>query len=533
MLQKASSRLRMSTDETTRHAKTLFERGLVTYIRTDEPSVSPEFQKETLAFLRQRYGADVVPAKPNIHKAKGAANAQGAHECIRPTKLEVERPDGLEPRALALYELIYETYLASQCKPARYDVTEALLTAGPHVLKASGRVLKDPGFLAVFQEQDDESDPADNQTRPLPPLTEGETHAPTAIEPKQHWTKPPERFTEATLIKYLEAQGIGRPSTYNAMVAKIRQRQFVTTINKRYLQPTPKGEALDAELRRFFAPVINEGFTANLETHLDAIAERREEWRAYLGEFWQALTPLLDEARRGVPSRPRTAKARGESSGALQDPNAPPCPKCRESFTRRIHSNKTGKDYYVCARDSKEQTVCGFICGVEDLANPPCPLCEAPLRRVAPGLLVCVLGQKDGSGCKGRIEEAQDLSANPKCYRCGQPMKLVASKGAYRCSADACNTWLDVDFASNPPCPDCQGPTRKYELKGYGCVKWKREGGEGSCNGFVKWDQWTPPKKSRGKAGGSSKKSDTPRRSSAKPPSAGKPKRAPRKPKGT
>ncbi|MFP5501514.1 MAG: type IA DNA topoisomerase, partial [Candidatus Sericytochromatia bacterium] len=115
MLQKASTRLKMTTDETTRHAKTLFEKGLVTYIRTDDPSVSPEFQQETLAFLKARFGAGVVPSKPNTYKAKGAANAQGAHECIRPTSLETERPEGLDARAQALYGLIRETYLASQC----------------------------------------------------------------------------------------------------------------------------------------------------------------------------------------------------------------------------------------------------------------------------------------------------------------------------------------------------------------------------------------------------------------------------------
>jgi DNA topoisomerase-1 len=519
MLQKASSRLKMGTDETTRHAKVLFEKGLVTYIRTDEPSVSPEFQRETLDFLKQRYGANVVPAKPNIYKAKGG-NAQGAHECIRPTKLDVERPGEIEARALALYTLIRETYLASQCKPARYDVTEALLKADRHVLKATGRVLKDPGFLAIFAEEDEEDDK--DEARPLPALAEGERHQPLEVTPKQHWTKAPERFTEATLIKYLEAHGIGRPSTFNAMVSKILQKGFVTKVNKRYLQPTPKGEVLDSELRQFFSPVINEGFTAELETHLDAIAAREEQWREYLRTFWDTLTPLVATARQGVSPRAYQRKAGastdGPKGGEVADPNAPPCPKCRESFTRRIHSAKTGKDYYVCGRDSREQTVCGLIMGVEDLANPPCPECDAPMRRISPTLLVCVLSEKGGKGCQGRIEEKPDLSGNPTCYRCGQPMKLVASKKAFRCSVDACNTWLDQNFASNPPCPDCQGPTRKYEGKGYGCVKWKREGGEGSCNGFVKWDQWTPPKKkpaAKGKGTAAPKRNTTLKKSAA------------------
>jgi hypothetical protein len=532
MLQKASSRLRMGTDETTRHAKVLFEKGLVTYIRTDEPSVSPEFQQETLAFLKNRYGAAVVPAKPNIYKAKGG-NAQGAHECIRPTKLDVERPADLDARQLALYQLIRETYLASQCKPARYDVTEALLKADRHVLKAIGRVLKDPGFLAIFAEEDEEDEEKeDASARPLPPLAQNDRHTPTDVLPKQHWTKAPERFTEATLIKYLEAHGIGRPSTFNAMVSKILQKEFVQKVNKRYLQPTPKGEVLDAELRRFFSPVINEGFTAELESHLDAIAGRQEQWREYMQAFWDALTPLVTTARQGAPGRSyqrrEGAASDGPKGGEVADPNAPPCPKCKQGFTRRIHSVKTGKDYYVCGRDSREQQVCGLIMGVEDIENPPCPVCEAPTRQISPTLAVCVLSEKGGGGCAGRLESAADLSGNPACYRCASPMKLVASRSAYRCSVDACNTWLDQGFELNPPCPDCKGPTRKYELKGYGCVKWKREGGEGSCNGFVKWDQWTPPKKKAAPKG----KGAAPKRAAApKKPSAPKKPTTRRKPK--
>ncbi|MFN3431817.1 MAG: type I DNA topoisomerase, partial [Candidatus Sericytochromatia bacterium] len=534
MLQKASSRLKMGTDETTRHAKTLFEKGLVTYIRTDEPSVSPEFQKETLTFLKDRYGAAIVPAKPNIYKAK-SGNAQGAHECIRPTRLDLERPEDLDARASALYRLIRETYLASQCKPARYDVTEALLQADRHVMKASGRVLKDPGFLAIFQEEDDEDDEKeDAANKPLPPLNEGEHHTATAVGPKQHWTKAPERFTEATLIKYLEAHGIGRPSTFNAMVSKILQKQFVEKVNKRYLQPTPKGEVLDAELRRFFSPVINENFTAELEEHLDAIASREEQWREYLRTFWDALTPLVATAREGAPGRSYSRKdgANGDGGakgGEVADANAPPCPKCKQSFTRRIHSAKTNKDYYICGRDSREARVCGFIMGVEDLENAPCPVCEAPTRQISPTLSVCVLSEKGGGGCSGRIEAQADLSGNPTCYRCQSPMKLVASRHAFRCSVDACNTWLDEDSSANAPCPECKGPTRRYEGKGYGCVKWKRDGGEGSCNGFVKWDQWTPPKKkpaAKGKGTAASKRSAAPKKPSVpkKPTTRRKPK---------
>ena len=454
MLARASVRLRMGTDETTRHAKTLFEAGLVTYIRTDDPSVAPDFQRETLDWLRARHGDGIVPARPNKHKARAAAKSQGAHECIRPTRLEDPRADGLDGRTRALYDLIRETYLASQCAPARYDVTEAWLTAvrpegDPVVLKAVGRILRDPGFLAIFGQSADDEEEEEGERAPLPPLAEGDAHTPAAIEPSQHWTRPPERFTEATLIKYLEARGIGRPSTFNAMVAKIRQRAYVETVDRRFLRPTPKGEVLDAELRAFFSPVIKEGFTSELETRLDAIAAREENWRTFMAGFWAELTPLLDAARRA----PRTARSPGGDARAAQDPTPPsrrdpaaaaprrsrrkappagvdapaaparrrrqaaaaeapqsqppPCPRCQDAFTRRIVSARDGRAYLVCGRDTPEQRVCGFIMAEADAANPACPACGAPTRRVPGKGFGCTRWRREGGpeSCSGWIKE--------------------------------------------------------------------------------------------------------------------------------
>jgi DNA topoisomerase-1 len=497
MLQRASNRLRMAPEETTRHAKQLFEAGLITYIRTDDPSVSPEFQEETRQYLRARYGPDIVPAKAKRYKAKAASGAQGAHECIRPTQLDDPRAAGLSGRTLALYNLIRETFLASQCKPARYDVTEAWLEAPapqPLLLKATGRVLRDPGFLALFgAEAEDEDDAATPEQSPLPALAVGDRHTPAGVTPSQHFTRPPERFTEASLIKYLEARGIGRPSTYAAMVAKIRQRAFVETVAQRYLSPTSKGERVDAELRAYFAPIIQENFTAQLETRLDHIAARQEQWRDFLAEFWGTLTPLLDTARAAprvahrpsAPSerplvnpshealerptttrrrrtsntlgtndsatgsplqpdaaarqgadetaprpsaarakrRPRTSTASSGSPATPRAPrkgttkstrprssdaapaNLPPCPRCREAFLRPITSKKDGRVYLVCGRDQVGHRLCGFIMAEADLANPPCPLCQAPTRPLPGGGFGCVRWAKTGgpASCAGRL----------------------------------------------------------------------------------------------------------------------------------
>lgn len=411
MLQQAASQLKMGTDETTRHAKALFEAGLVTYIRTDEPSVSPEFQQETLAYLRDRHGAEIVPAKPNIHKAK-SANAQGAHECIRPTRLGQEAAEGIEPRARQLYDLIAKVYLASQCRPAVFDATEAWIHADEHALKASGRVLKQRGYLTILDDRD-----AKETT--LPPLVPDQALMLSRVVPKQHWSKPPERFTEATLIKYLEAKGIGRPSTFASMVSLILRREFVFKPDRKHLAPTPRGEKLDAELREHFAPVINEGFTAQLETELDRIAEAKHAWRGFLGSFWEAFTPLLSAAQAGVSassrasaapkasprkgrkgqSEARTGAAKGEIQALFDNP---PCYRCG-ALMRRVKSQKNGKEYLCCSRDRES---CDFIMDAEALNNPPCPLCKAPTRLFPSGTgYGCVRWRKDGKdSCAGIVD---------------------------------------------------------------------------------------------------------------------------------
>ncbi len=415
MLQQASSRLKMGTDETTRHAKTLFEAGLVTYIRTDEPSVSPEFQKETLDFLRDRHGPEIVPAKPNLHKAR-SANAQGAHECIRPTRLGASPGPEIDPRASQLYELITRIYLASQCRSAVFDATEAWIMAGEYLLKASGRVLKQRGYLTLLDDRD-------AKDTSLPALTADQVLALERIEPKQHWSKPPDRFTEATLIKYLEEKGIGRPSTFASMVSLILRKEFVVKVDRKTLAPTERGERLDAELRKHFADIIHEGFTAKLETDLDRIAEAAETWNHFLAGFWEGFSPLLAAAQAGIQAphsrRPAASspKARPPKAGSrvgrktkTAEPAArievaamfdnPTCYRCG-ALTRRILSQKNGREYFCCSRGRE---VCGFIMEVTDLANPPCPICSAPTRKFPSGTgFGCVRWRKEGAGSCGGI----------------------------------------------------------------------------------------------------------------------------------
>lgn len=499
MLQEAASRLKLGTDETTRHAKALFEAGLVTYIRTDSPTVSPEFQQEALAYLRAHHGAELVPARPNVHKAK-SASAQEAHECIRPTRLGAQPGAGIEPRAVQLYDLITRVFLASQCKPAVFAATEAWIQAGPHALKATGRTLKQKGYLALLDDRE-------SKETMLPALVAGQPLVVKGIEPKQHWSKPPDRFTEATLIKYLEEKGIGRPSTFASMVSLILRKEFVTKFDRKHLAPTPRGEKLDAELRTHFKAIIHERFSAELEQNLDRIAEAQESWQTFLERFWAGFSPLLTAARpaggtdhgargpargartTGAPAgkakRPRkSVRPEAEARAAVQDLFANPvCSRCG-ALTRRVRSPKNQREYFCCSRGRE---ACGFIMEVEALGNPKCPVCQAPTSQYGQGRYLCVRRDREHpeAGCPGHLDRPEALAGNPTCYRCASPMRQVASRKAFVCSKDGCNSWLDQSALQNPPCPICQAPTRRFPSgKGYGCVRWRKADAE-SCPGII------------------------------------------------
>jgi DNA topoisomerase-1 len=274
-------------------------------------------------------------------------------------------------------------------------------------------VLKERGYLTILDDRD-----AKETT--LPALSPEQALTLTRVLPKQHWSKPPERFTEATLIKYLEAKGVGRPSTFASMVSLILRKEFVDKPDRKHLAPTPRGEKLDAELRAHFASIINEGFTAELEAELDRIAENKHAWRSFMATFWTTFTPLLDTAQAGVvprasrassapappprKGRPRKGAAK-EATGkgevqALFD--NPPCYRCG-ALMRRVTSQKNGKEYLCCSRD---RASCDFIMEASALQNPPCPLCKAPTRLFPSGTgYGCVRWRKDGKdSCAGIVQ---------------------------------------------------------------------------------------------------------------------------------
>src|SRR5436305_5449075 len=262
--------------------------GLITYMRTDSTRVSDTALNEARQFIATQYGAHYLPEKAVHYRSKKAA--QDAHEAIRPTEV-MRTPDSLakylKPEELKLYRLIWQRFVASQMMPALFDQTTIDIQAGRFVFRATGSVLKFDGFLKVYQEGRDEKPADEEDERTLPLVAKGETLALNKIDPEQHFTEPPPRFTEATLVKALEEKGIGRPSTYAAIMTTIQDREYVEKKEGRF-HPTALGKTVnDVLIEGGFDDLFNETYTARMEEELDEIEEGKIKWTDALHEFYE------------------------------------------------------------------------------------------------------------------------------------------------------------------------------------------------------------------------------------------------------
>jgi DNA topoisomerase-1 len=296
--QDAARRLGFGTQKTMRTAQRLYEGintgdgevGLISYMRTDSTNLATEALAEIRAFVAERFGADHVPHQPRYYKTK-AKNAQEAHEAIRPTSV-ARTPDSLRSHLDAdqfrLYELIWKRTVACQMINALYDTVAVDLGADSHRFRANGSILVEPGFLAVYQEGREEQEPAENgdeQDRVLPPLAEGETVPLLEILPEQHFTEPPPRYSEASLVKALEEYGIGRPSTYASIISTLLQREYVELDKRRFIA-TDVGRIVNDFLTNHFSRYVDYEFTARMEDALDAISRGEEDWVPLMHQFW-------------------------------------------------------------------------------------------------------------------------------------------------------------------------------------------------------------------------------------------------------
>ncbi len=368
--QEASRRLRFTAKRTMAVAQALYEGkdigdgervGLITYMRTDSVNVAESAQAEARQFILERFGNEYLPPRPPRYKSR-AKSAQEAHEAIRPTSVRRE-PSDLKPYLsrdeLRLYTLIWKRFVASQMAPAILDVTSVDIAAGPavgekpYLFRATGSVVKFPGFLKVYEEsrEEDESEEEGKGVR-LPPLQKGEVLDLVQLLPKQHFTKPPPRYTDASLIRALEEYGIGRPSTYATILTTLLQRRYVERVDKKLI-PTELGFTINDLLVEFFPDVVNVGFTAEMEDKLDEVATGEQAWVPMLHEFYGPFAQTVEVAREKMPR----VEFKPEPTGEL-------CPQCGEPllFRRGRYGRFIGCSGYPKCRYTAQIPIAGVTC---------------------------------------------------------------------------------------------------------------------------------------------------------------------------
>ncbi|MFC1959269.1 type I DNA topoisomerase [Chloroflexota bacterium] len=425
--QEASRRLNFNARRTMSVAQQLYEGidtgdgqvGLITYMRTDSTSIAKEAQQTARSYIVENYGETYVPDKPPTYKTK-ARGAQEAHEAIRPTDIlrtPAELKDFLKRDQYRLYNLIWQRFIASQMANAVYTTQRVDIAAGPanattqaYLLRVSGSIIKFKGFLRVYEEAKDLDTVDENAENALPELSEDELLRLIKLLPRQHFTQPPARYTEATLVRALEENGIGRPSTYAPTVAVIQNRDYVTR-EGRHLVPTETGELVTDLLVEYFPDIMDLNFTANLEARLDLIADGKQEWVPFLGEFYTPFSQELTHARENMPTQ-RQEEEIGRD-----------CPTCSNPLIVRY--GRFGK-FIGCA------------------TYPECRYTEPWLDKI-------------GVAC-------------PQCSG-----DLVVKKTRKKRTFYGCATYPDCDFTSwkKPmpiPCPDCAGLLVEHNSNHAQCI---------------------------------------------------------------
>jgi DNA topoisomerase I len=329
--QESVRKLGMTSDRTMRTAQSLYEGvdiggqtiGLITYMRTDSVNLANEAVAEIRQYIGDNFSAEYLPGKQPTYKSK-AKNAQEAHEAIRPTSI-LRTPDSLRDHLnidqMRLYEMIWKRTLASQMSPARFDTVsvDIRLSSDDTLFRASGQTLVFPGFIGVYMEDVDDAEEEDSAK--LPPLVEGDVLPVEKLYGEQHFTQPPPRFSEASLVKALEEYGIGRPSTYATIISTLQAREYATLDKKRFM-PTDVGRVVIKFLNEHFTRYVDYGFTANLEDELDDISEGKRDWIPVLEDFWKGFSKLIGEKK--DVDRPGTE--------ILEEL----CPKCGKPLSKRL-----------------------------------------------------------------------------------------------------------------------------------------------------------------------------------------------------
>jgi DNA topoisomerase I len=509
--QAAYNRLRYTAKRTMALAQRLYEGvelgeegsvALITYMRTDSVRVSSEALDQVRELIGSKFGANYLPEKPNFYKSK--KEAQEAHEAVRPTDVS-RNPADVKPflsdDLFKLYQLIWQRFVSSQMVPAVFDQTSIDIAAGDYTFRASGSVMKFEGYLAAYQisaEREDDEAAESDEGRRLPAVTEGEILKLERLRPDQHFTEPPPRYSEATLVKELEDKGIGRPSTYASIISTIVEREYVNKDQGRFT-PTMLGEKVSELLVKSFEDIFDLSFTARMEEELDQIEEGTLRWKDSVKEFYSRFEQDLEQAKgdmesykAGIPTGKKCEKCgqgellerisrlgfflgcsrypdcdfiedlSPETGTAEGEAETPTCDNCgREMVVKR---GRWG-NFLACSGYPDCKTTRRLITGTrrarqpDELLNENCPDCGSQLVR------------KHGrygefTGCTGypkcKFIRAKTLGINcPKCGT-GELLERMAKKGRRRVFY-GCNRYPECDFTTPykpiaEPCPKCGAP---------------------------------------------------------------------------
>jgi DNA topoisomerase-1 len=498
--QESSRKLRFSVKRTMMLAQRLYEGveigkegavGLITYMRTDSTRVSDDAVGDARHYIAERFGREFVPDSPNIYKSKKAA--QDAHEAIRPTSMAFA-PEIVEKYlaedAMKLYRLIWNRFVACQMMPALFDQTTIDVAAkgksgADYLFRATGSVLKFEGFLKAYQEGKDQADEEDEELRHrLPAVAEGEHLRFRAIKPEQHFTEPPPRYNEATLVKRLEADGVGRPSTYASILSTIQEREYVSKEGGRFV-PSELGMVVTDLLLESFDDIFDVTYTARMEEELDEIEEGKRDWRVAMAEFYERFDRDLKHAEEHMTDIKR-----------MEKPTDLTCEKCGKPLVIKWgkHGSFIACTGYPECTYTRELTVDLPDVDKADLSEQAdeeyCENCGRPmvLKKGRFGTFYACTGYPDCKTTKpiGGQQKKPDQPLDEKCPQCGSQLALKTGRfGEFT----ACSNYPTCKYVKQKTigvkCPECsEGEiTERRSRKGktfYGCNRYP------DCK-FVAW----------------------------------------------
>ncbi|MGN0804396.1 MAG: type I DNA topoisomerase [Candidatus Coproplasma sp.] len=476
--QEASNKFGMSSPETMNVAQHLYEGmevngdhiALITYIRTDSTRIAVEAQQNALQFIKKVYGEDYVPSKPNIYATK--KGAQDAHEAIRPINLEVT-PASVKPylnkKHYNIYKLVYDRFIASQMAEALYNSMQIEAESAGYVFKASGKALQFAGFTAVYQQASTGENEDETESKLLPPLKEGEKLDLCSLSKEQKFTRPPLRYTDASLVKAMDEKGIGRPSTYASIISVLNKRHYVEKDGK-YMMPTEIAYKITDMLVHYFTDIMDVGFTAKMEEELDKIEGGGIDWHKIIADFYPSFADKL-----------KFASCDGDEETDVK------CEKCGSPMIRRM--GKYGK-YLACSNYPK----CSNIISESEteISDVRCPKCGANMV-VKSGKYGKFLACPNYPECSSILPIDVTVSEE-KCPQCGSYLYIKKGKFGKFLECGKCGTKQPLVKPDGNPkegertegkCPDCGKPMRRMKSKNgkiyYGCT------GYPACK-FLSWD---------------------------------------------